>query len=1578
MQKEHKKPTHQPISFRSLRESSSLLGQITKISPEGLQMQFHSGILGFVPAEFIQGQVPLSERFSAHQWLAAKYITGAPKTIFDVSPGRFLQYPRTGRLLQVVITKEEENGWFCSIKQQNEPQMVLPRSNVTDAQQSKIRTGSILQVKVQKQSGGILTLTMLPTENETKVVPAHLIPGDLVQGAITEVQKVSLVKVSDDSAYDFVLDFQHFRRPTKLTIDHNPYVGFSGQFRVIGIDTNNGNVYLSNLQNLIDLHTPELLRINQLLYKACFEKQVNANVFFDLKVVKAFDNVVYFNVIPEIKLKQFDTEKQLNLLKQLANQTGFNMKDLSDFDDLLQHLNKFFLTHLCFCYTKTLVDHQITSKFKAGEFCNYFFKQAHLLSIENLIQLEPISIHKTDQFERIYELQEEVTEELMQVGSVLPKTFQVTVVSIESRIKLQVMINKLKLNAFMDSVHLPSQYSQSLRVGQDLNKLGLPIRVIGENKLSLLNYGQFFSFTQQPLVGQVARGAVVGQRQLSYQIDFQGVKGVQRCGVNLEVGKCYNFICLSAEKSQFGYIVKQTELECSSEQNQEAVLNETDVLLGFEPNMHKIDIGSEIEAEFVSAHPQAFAMSSNQITYLLPLSLSTKKSVSEFKSKSKYFVSNTQPLLISEQPVQKIKLEDYFYKQLKAVVISGRPEFTLCLVSGTDMKVQLKNSFDQFKQFEEIDIEVYKKSDKYNDTFFGKLVVERTTSSKQNYKAVQMITTQNLNNVQSLEDLLKKKVVKGEPLLKITKKYLNGYLIDLGLGIIGFVSAASFLLKDTDKITIDQIVEKKKEYVINGVTTLIGKQQLSLIELGDYKSAAGTQAGLKLVNLLPAEFNTKLNQNKARVISCNTDHCVFELLTGGFCLLHSCDAAATAKSAIAMMDSFTENQIVELKNIKQLQNPSQYVNALTEGYLLKSILEAFPVYYSKIVDQKQFSFIAEQELVSANQQQFIQAIVSLEQSVKQLNIWRIPDFSVEKLSTFFGFQEYFVVDKQFSLQKQNLPNSITSVSVGDVFIGFVNHHYNPKLNCLYLSVSESVSAMVYLDQLSQQTLSQKDIQNYIMSTPVKFRVIKKLNNFIVGAAHEFALKSTFALRDNLKVQQRHYGRVINIGERSVKVELLDVFPKTYSVVPFANIGQNVNQQQVQLIYKLEQLVHIVIMELKGELVYGSLMPEAFVTAGYDLLELENLNNEKEHDKLLIQKKLRSMRDKVLEETKTEKVVLNRAEKHEQHDQDQELNEEDQEVGEETYEINSLNFEDEASEKQAEKSESEPSEQVQPEIVPEQAVNLDQFEQKDEMTPDDYEKVLIEQPDSSYIWIQYAGYFLGKTEIQNAIQTLTRAVKTIQVGSAEFIIERINCLVAKLQIIKKFNGQEVLQQEIQKQMQTFEAPSMLSRSIVDFLLQVKDYVTCELLFKQLFANKKRKHELKNVQKYIEYLFQSRKYGSTDLAQLIQNCECDSNEKHNLFKQVGISFFEINEFEKGRIVFEDICKTNRLEALLQWISVEEKYSKVETIRDVYQQICNRDFGAKKQKILSVILKKFYEFEKTRGGETLSVQELAKRLE
>lgn len=91
------------------------------------------------------------------------------------------------------------------------------------------------------------------------------------------------------------------------------------------------------------------------------------------------------------------------------------------------------------------------------------------------------------------------------------------------------------------------------------------------------------------------------------------------------------------------------------------------------------------------------------------------------------------------------------------------------------------------------------------------------------------------------------------------------------------------------------------------------------------------------------------------------------------------------------------------------------------------------------------------------------------------------------------------------------------------------------------------------------------------------------------------------------------------------------------------------------------------------------------------------------------------------------------------------------------------------------------------------------------------------------------------------------------GDKNLMQERINLILAKLQIVRKFQGAEQLEEAITHALRVFEAPSMLARAVCKQLLEQKETKACGRMFEELFKNKKRRQEVPTFLSYVEYLF-----------------------------------------------------------------------------------------------------------------------------
>ena len=148
-------------------------------------------------------------------------------------------------------------------------------------------------------------------ETTSSIVSSHILPGEYLQGQITTTGRVcSVLPIgAESSAYTFLMEFQHFRRPVTEKDDYYPFVGYKGTFRVIVADQGRGLIYLSRLSGILRQKVEEWTRVNPLLYRSYFRDVIMANFYFNLTVLRVGQVIAYFSVLPRLReVEEFDRE----------------------------------------------------------------------------------------------------------------------------------------------------------------------------------------------------------------------------------------------------------------------------------------------------------------------------------------------------------------------------------------------------------------------------------------------------------------------------------------------------------------------------------------------------------------------------------------------------------------------------------------------------------------------------------------------------------------------------------------------------------------------------------------------------------------------------------------------------------------------------------------------------------------------------------------------------------------------------------------------------------------------------------------------------------------------------------------------------------------------------------------------------------------------------------------------------------------------------------------------------------------------------------------------------------------------
>lgn len=272
------------------------------------------------------------------------------------------------------------------------------------------------------------------------------------------------------------------------------------------------------------------------------------------------------------------------------------------------------------------------------------------------------------------------------------------------------------------------------------------------------------------------------------------------------------------------------------------------------------------------------------------------------------------------------------------------------------------------------------------------------------------------------------------------------------------------------------------------------------------------------------------------------------------------------------------------------------------------------------------------------------------------------------------------------------------------------------------------------------------------------------------------------------------------------------------------------------------------------------------------------------------------------------------------------------------------------------------------------------------TPNDFEKALMKEPYSSYIYISYCNYYIRQNNLQQANQVLQRALDSIPILEKVYQQERTNIHIAQLNIVEKYEGTDALLERLLLMIKTFEAPAVLCRQLTTMYLgrlnsaNGKQYlVVMERMFKQLFISRRRKRDISNMRSYADFLFAAGKQLGVNFEEIAGNLDGGSATRDDYLVYVAEQFYRKGQIDRGHALFKRVCGNyKQLDQLVRWCDCVEKYCDTAQIRDFYQQLVKGDFhGSRRTRNLGLMLRRFYQFEKERGGELEYVQGLAAKL-
>ncbi|XP_064601057.1 protein RRP5 homolog [Liolophura sinensis] len=255
------------------------------------------------------------------------------------------------------------------------------------------------------------------------------------------------------------------------------------------------------------------------------------------------------------------------------------------------------------------------------------------------------------------------------------------------------------------------------------------------------------------------------------------------------------------------------------------------------------------------------------------------------------------------------------------------------------------------------------------------------------------------------------------------------------------------------------------------------------------------------------------------------------------------------------------------------------------------------------------------------------------------------------------------------------------------------------------------------------------------------------------------------------------------------------------------------------------------------------------------------------------------------------------------------------------------------------------------------------------TADDFDRMVLESPDSSLVWLRYVAYHLEMTEIEKARAVLERALQTINFREEQ---EKLNIWVGYLNLENMYGTEESLNSVLTQALRQNDQLSVYSQLINIYVKSAK-IEEGEKLYQTIV-----KKFSGNKEVWVKFGLFYFKHDNTEAGRkLLQRClkSLPKQEHLEVISKFAQLEFKFGEAERGKTMFENILSNypKRTDLWSVYIDMVTKLDEVDMARQLFERVINLKLSVKKMKFF---FKKYLDFEKSYGTEEsmLSVKQKA----
>ncbi|KAE8388646.1 hypothetical protein BDV23DRAFT_108641 [Aspergillus alliaceus] len=219
---------------------------------------------------------------------------------------------------------------------------------------------------------------------------------------------------------------------------------------------------------------------------------------------------------------------------------------------------------------------------------------------------------------------------------------------------------------------------------------------------------------------------------------------------------------------------------------------------------------------------------------------------------------------------------------------------------------------------------------------------------------------------------------------------------------------------------------------------------------------------------------------------------------------------------------------------------------------------------------------------------------------------------------------------------------------------------------------------------------------------------------------------------------------------------------------------------------------------------------------------------------------------------------------------------------------------------------------------------------------DYERLLLGEPDSSLLWLQYMAFQLELGEVEKAREVAERALRTIAIGQDA---EKLNIWIAMLNLENTYGNDDTLEEVFKRACQYNEPQEIYERLISIYIQSAKNEKADELF--QTALKKKISQSSKFFLNYASFLFDNMaapERGRALLPRALQSLPAHTHvETTSKFGQLEFRS-EHGDVERGRTVFEGLLSSfpKRIDLWNILLDLEIKNGDAEQVRRLFERV------------------------------------------